>query len=117
MRAVADAHPSLSRYLTTQSTGAVAEAPFSERLLLSEIAAAYEEAVFDAGEVERLKSIRDDARQSQILIQFRYRGGEASIYDVTSGQDAAIAADLAFVSGSVRAMRSRDEVDRLGRGD
>jgi hypothetical protein len=113
LRRAAHAYPALSAHLTADTAAGDQDLSFLDRLLLSKILEMYDQAVFDRGEVDRLQSICDDAMKNQRLIQDRYRGGEASIYDVKAALDLTITAKDAWVRASVRALRSLDEVDQL----
>jgi hypothetical protein len=117
-KAFAGAHPELAKYLTPALTATGSSVPFADRILISEVAAIYDQAEFNEGTVALSQRILEAAKESLSLIQFRYLGGEASIYEVTAAQETVLAADLAFVTGEIRSLRLKAQLDSLTeRGD
>jgi hypothetical protein len=117
-KAFEGAHPELAKYLTPALTATGSSVPFADRILISEVAAIYDQAEFNEGTVALSQRILEAAKESLSLIQFRYLGGEASIYEVTAAQETVLAADLAFVTGEIRSLRLKAQLDSLTeRGD
>ena len=73
-----------------------------QRELMSELYAAYNEALVARGAVDRLRRTADLAAESLRLVNLRYQGGLATVLDVVDAQTTLITARNAYADGQVR---------------
>jgi outer membrane protein TolC len=74
----------------------------TQRLLVSNLYAAYNEAITAQAAVERLRRTADLATESLRLVNLRYQGGAATVLDVVDAQNTLTTARNGYDDGQVR---------------